>query len=77
MGLEGGIPLRDPGLLARGVPRGSLLSPTLFSTYRKPLGEAVWSFGVRSHQYADDTQLGPSFPPKSEEAASTLDQGLV
>lgn len=33
------------------------LSPMLFNIYLKPLGEVIWGFGVRCHQYAADTQL--------------------
>lgn len=38
--------------LARGIP-----SHILFNVCMKPLGHAIWSFGVRCHEYADDTQL--------------------
>ena len=33
----------------------------LFNIYMKPLGEAIRRFGLRSQQYADDTQLYYSF----------------
>ena len=47
--------------LACGVPQGSALSPMPFNIYRKPLGEAVWSFGVGCHQYsrASTYELNP------------------
>ena len=50
----------------------SVLSPKFFNIYMKLMGEAVESFGVGCHQYADDTQLYLSFLSKSEEAISVL-----
>ena len=63
-----------PWLLTCGGPRGYVLSPVLFKIYMKPLGEIIQNFGIWCHQYADDTQLYLSLPPKSEEATLPLDQ---
>ena len=40
----------------------------LFSMYMKPLGAVIRSFGVRCHQYTDDTLLYYSFSSSPGEA---------
>ena len=45
-----------PWPLTCGVPQGSVLFQMVFNIYTKPLGEIIQSFGVRCHQYMDDTQ---------------------
>ncbi|XP_061477657.1 uncharacterized protein LOC133382019 [Rhineura floridana] len=44
----------------------------LFNIYMQPLGAVIRSFGVRCHQYADDTQLYFFFSPSSGEAVDVL-----
>ncbi|XP_047123408.1 uncharacterized protein LOC124806480 [Hydra vulgaris] len=40
-----------------GVPKGSVLSPFLFSMFVSPIYRIIAKFGTNHHQYADDTQL--------------------
>ena len=49
-----------------------ILSPMLFNIYMEPLGDVIRRFGLRSQQYADNTQLYLSFSTNSGEAVSVL-----
>ncbi|KAF7243701.1 Pleckstrin-likey domain-containing family M member 3 [Varanus komodoensis] len=56
------------------IDHGPILSPMLFNIYMKTLGEVIRRFGLRCHQYADDTQLYHSTPC---EAVTVLNQCLA
>ena len=43
--------------LDTGVPQGSSLGPLLFSLFVTPLGDLLSRYGLKFHQYADDTQV--------------------
>ena len=60
------------GLFSHGVPQGLILPPMLFNICMKPLGEVIRRFGLRSQQYADDTQLYLSFSTNPGEVVSVL-----
>ena len=44
-------------ILTCGVPQGSVLGPTLYCMYTKPIGDIVARRGMQYHCYADGTQI--------------------
>ena len=44
-------------ILTCGVPKGSVLGPTLYCMYTKHIGDIVVRHGMQYHCFADDTQI--------------------
>ena len=40
-----------------GVPHGSVLDPSIYCIYTKPVSDIIKRHGLSHHYYADDTQL--------------------
>ena len=55
-----------------GVPQGSVLGPTLFNVYSRPLGDVMLKYGISYHMYADDSQLYIDFSSCDETAMANL-----
>ena len=51
-----------PPILCFVVPQGSVLGPTLFILYTKPLSDFIERHSISSESFADDTQFLDSLP---------------
>ena len=62
-----------PASVRSGMAQGSILGPVLYVLYTSDVEEIIESLGLRSHLYADDTQLYGSCPPsRSAELAARV-----
>jgi len=52
-----------PSTLTYGVPQGSVLGPSLFTMYTRPLGSVIQQLGTTYHLFVDDLQLHDSAAP--------------
>ena len=66
----------QPKDLTYGVPQGSVLWPTLFSLYTRPLSTIIENTGMGYHLYADDSQLYISIKVRSPASVSSV-QGTI
>ena len=56
-------------LVKYGVPQGSVLEPTLFNVYCRPLGRIIRKDDISYHMYADHSQLYVHFSACGEKTA--------
>ena len=64
----------QPVLLKYGGPQGSVLGPLLYSLYTTPLLSVISKYpGIRSHFYADHTQIYLSFSPEVTTVFSSIE----
>ena len=59
----------SPDVMKYGVPQGSVLGPTLFNVYSRPLGDIMLKYGTSYHMYADDSQSYINFSSCEEKTA--------
>ena len=57
----------SPDVMKYGVPHGSVLGPTLFNVYSRPLGDIMLKYDISYHMYADDSQLYIDYSSCEEE----------
>ena len=59
------------------VPQGSVLGPTMYSQYTRPIGDIIRSHGILFHLFADDSQvylpMNPNNPEQQVECFKKLE----
>lgn len=61
----------------KGVPQGSILSPTLFNMHVAPLANVIKSHGFDALSYADDTQMLITCGPNPEDTKERFKQCML